>query len=73
MFKIHFEAFLEIFIKNISLSNPKFSAKNQADPPMKTVKNQVTPPYENCEESSDPPRNPPTPSGDYCTVPKIAM
>ena len=43
MFKIHFEAFLELFIKNIFLSNPKFSAKNQADP------------LENCEELSNPP------------------
>ena len=40
---MHFEAFLELFIRNIFSSNPKFSAKNQADPPMKTAKNPVTP------------------------------
>jgi hypothetical protein len=52
--KIHFIAFLELFMKNIFLPSPNFFAKNQAAHPMKTAKNQASPPTKNCEESCDP-------------------
>ena len=72
MFKIHFEAFLELFIKNIFYPTLSFLQRIKRTP------------YKNCEESSNPPtktaKNLATPlgillppSGDYCTVPKVIL
>ena len=61
MFKTHFKGFLDLFMKNIFLPTPKFSAKNQAAPPIKTAKNQAPPPTKTAKNLVPPPRKPPTP------------
>ena len=71
MFKIHFNAFLELFMKNIFLHIPKYSAKNQAALPIKTAKNQATPPAKTAKILATPLGILLPLSGDYCTVPNF--